>query len=59
MRFHTEFVIALVGWNFLPPADAPAMTPIVSARLTFECTASGRLWQRRRVDISHETVRYW
>ena len=24
MRFLTRFAIALVGWNFLPPADGPA-----------------------------------
>lgn len=26
MRFLTKFLIAIVGWNFLPPADAPAAT---------------------------------
>jgi endonuclease YncB( thermonuclease family) len=36
MRFLTKFVLALVGWNFLPPADARAQ--IVPAGLTFLCT---------------------
>jgi endonuclease YncB( thermonuclease family) len=31
MRFVTKFAIALVGWNFLPPADAPAGAPIIPA----------------------------
>jgi endonuclease YncB( thermonuclease family) len=38
MRFLTKFVIALVGWNFLPPADTPAATPIIPAGQMFRCT---------------------
>ena len=38
MRFLTKFAIAIIGWNFLPPADAPAVTPIVPAGQRFECT---------------------
>ena len=38
MRFLTKFAIALVGWNFLPPADAPAVTPIIPTGGTFQCT---------------------
>lgn len=34
MRFLAKFAIALVGWNFLPPAEAPAATPIVASSLT-------------------------
>jgi hypothetical protein len=26
MRFLTKFAIALIGWNFLPPAEGPAAT---------------------------------
>lgn len=36
MRFLMKFAIALVGWNFLPPADAPAQ--VVPAGRTFTCT---------------------
>jgi hypothetical protein len=36
MRFLTRFAIPLLGWNFLPPADAPA--EIVPAGVTFQCT---------------------
>src|SRR3954451_17590907 len=36
MRFVSKFVIALVGWNFLPPADTPAR--VVPAGQTFQCT---------------------
>jgi endonuclease YncB( thermonuclease family) len=36
MRFLTKFTIAIVGWNFLPPADAPAQ--VVPAGQTFQCT---------------------
>ena len=36
MRFLTKFTLALAGWNFLPPADAPAQ--VVAATLTFKCT---------------------
>jgi endonuclease YncB( thermonuclease family) len=38
MRFLTKFAIALVGWNFLPPADASSATPIIPAGQTFQCT---------------------
>jgi endonuclease YncB( thermonuclease family) len=37
MRFLTKFAIVLVGWNFLPPADAPA-APVVQAGRVFTCT---------------------
>ena len=36
MRFVTKFAIALVGWNLLPPADAPAQ--VVPTGQTFQCT---------------------
>jgi endonuclease YncB( thermonuclease family) len=36
MRFLTKFAIALVGWNFLPPADDTA--EVVPAGVTFRCT---------------------
>jgi endonuclease YncB( thermonuclease family) len=36
MRFLIRFAIALVGWNFLPPADAPAQ--IIPPGKTFRCT---------------------
>jgi endonuclease YncB( thermonuclease family) len=36
MRFLTKFAMALIGWNFLPPADAPAQ--VVPAGQTFQCT---------------------
>jgi endonuclease YncB( thermonuclease family) len=38
VRFLTKLAIALVGWNFLPPAEAPAETRIVPAGQTFRCT---------------------
>lgn len=40
MRFLTKFAIAIVGWNFLPPADAPAATRIVPPDLTFQTTST-------------------
>jgi endonuclease YncB( thermonuclease family) len=36
MRFLAKFTIAIVGWNFLPPGEAPA--EIVPAGQTFQCT---------------------
>ena len=36
MRFLTKFAIAIIGWNFLPPADAPSQ--VVPASQTFRCT---------------------
>src|SRR6476620_11611524 len=39
MRFLTKFAIAIVGWNFLPPADAPAAQSANSAP-TFTCTVA-------------------
>lgn len=38
MRFLTRLAIALAGWNFLPPADVPAETPVVPAGQGFQCT---------------------
>lgn len=38
MRFLTRLAIALAGWNFLPPADVPAKTPVVPAGQRFQCT---------------------
>jgi endonuclease YncB( thermonuclease family) len=38
MRFLTKFIIAIVGSNFLPPAEAPAVTQIIPAGQTFACT---------------------
>lgn len=38
MKFLTKFAIALVGWNFLRPGDAPSATPIVHPGKTFQCT---------------------
>jgi endonuclease YncB( thermonuclease family) len=38
VKFLTKFTIAIVGWNFLPPADTPAATPIIPAGQTFQCT---------------------
>lgn len=37
MRFVTKFAIALIGWNILPSADAPAARIVPSGR-TFQCT---------------------
>ena len=36
MRFLTKFAIAIIGWNFLPPAEAPAQ--VVPTGQTFDCT---------------------
>jgi hypothetical protein len=38
MRSLTKFVIAVVGWNFLPPTDVPAAAKIVPTGQTFQCT---------------------
>lgn len=38
MRFVTKFVIALVGWNFLPPGEAPSATQVVPTGRSFQCT---------------------
>jgi endonuclease YncB( thermonuclease family) len=34
--FLIRFAIAIIGWNFLPPEDAPAQ--VVPAGRTFQCT---------------------
>lgn len=36
--FLTKFAIALIGCNFLPPAEAPAAAPIIPGRQVFACT---------------------
>jgi hypothetical protein len=36
MRFSVKVMLAVVGSNFLPPAEAPAQ--VVPARQTFQCT---------------------
>ena len=38
MRFLTKFAIVLIGWNFLPPADAATRTPVIPVGQTFRCT---------------------